>query len=91
MAGSSRNRLNSMLKVWLLSKFESSDMLILAHDMLIPGSDPTGKVNSTGSVDMTSTPISAQIEGQLHAVLVSPRQNTIQQLTQTSFYKLVLK
>ncbi len=75
MAGSSWIRLNSTLKVWLLSKCESSDMLILAHAMLIPGSDPAGKVNSTGSVDMTSTPISIQIEGQVHAVLVSPMQN----------------
>ncbi len=75
MAGSSRIRSNSTLKVWLLSKFESSDMFILAHDMLIPGSDPTGKVNSTGSVDMTSTPISIQIEGQVHAVIVSPSKN----------------
>ncbi len=47
-------------------------MLILAHDMLIPGSDPTGKLNSTGNGDATSTPISVQIEGQVHAVLVSP-------------------
>ncbi len=72
MAGSSRIRVKSTLKVWLFSKLESSDMLILAHDMLIPGSNPTGKLNSTGSGDITSTPISVQIEGQVHAVLVIP-------------------